>query len=245
MRVKGMSYLRKNDYQSISINKGAINVYGSCDYKTMRLSYNIEDDLKKLDEEGKRKRVVEYFLDYSRINHLNECYLQNGRIYLYVGARHNRSLKFSVQPSSDILKKIIAKYQRDRLTFFGQEDILGYKFGTTSRSSSYDFDIEGYAEINLCTKNGKLVEFEQKFLSELLPTIFGDSIVSLKTVYDDDEYGRRLIGYFIVGANKSIKVDYNLLNVVSIIILNHNSAVQRKLEEESHYKQLMLRMEEI
>ena len=246
MEIRGMKHLSKNDYNSIIVHNGRINVYGTSTWPSLRLSHSIEDDLKILTDEDKERRIVEYFLDYSTLNFVSDNYTQFGKDYLYIGSTSGRTLKFGRQPYDDVRKKILKKYIQDRLNYFYNEDSMYYELSTTRGVTAYYPEGEDKVNLNFCVKDDKVLSFEEEFLQEFLPILFGDNEVSIQcrhTGVDEIQECSSFDGYYIVGTDKTIKIDLKLLRMISIIILNHNSKIRDNRRHNEIYKQIELKME--
>ena len=166
MQIRGMKYLKKNDYDSLVISQGKINVYGNSKWPSMRLSHSIADELKLIDTDSeKESRVVEYFLDYNKICAITDNYSQGGRDYLYIGG-NNRSLKFGHQPRADVINSILSHYRHDRLEFLYNEK-NSYEITISDGTSSYDIDEKGKVRLNICTKKGQIINLEKTFFRRI------------------------------------------------------------------------------
>ena len=241
MQIKGMNHLRKNDYDSIIINQGSVNVYGSSKWPSMKMSHSIEDELNDLKDEEQSNRIVDYYLDYNPINCIDESYWHAGKKFIRVISTTGSELKFGRKPCGEERNKILKQYQNTRFQFSHLCTASSFKFYISSSYTGFFDDEDGLAFVLYQTKNG-LVEMEKIFLETFLPTLFGDNEVSIRRQYREDEDGfMQFEGHYIVGANNTIKIDLELLQLASIIVLNHNARVRSKQKENENVYQLTWR----
>lgn len=243
MQIKGMKHLRKNDYDSIVINQGSINVYGSSKWPSMKMSHSIEDDLRELTDEDKSRRIVDYYLDYNPINFIDENYSNAGKQFIRISSMTGSELKFGRKPCGDSINKILSQYHNTRLQATYLHPMGKFTFYTAYGCTGF-FKTEEGLTFTLCQKGDSLIASEQLFLETVLPILFGDNEVMIRRQYIEDEEGfKQFDGYYIVGSDNAIKIDFELLQVASIIVLNHNARVGKVQKQNETYKQLELKME--
>ena len=243
MQIKGMKHLRKNDYDSIIINQGSINIYGSSKWPSMKMSHSIEDELSCLSDEEQSNRIVDYYLDYNPVNCIDEAYYHAGKQFIRIISTTGSELKFGRKPCRESINKILKRYQDTRFQVSHLHTASSFKFYTSSSYTGFFEDNDSLTFVLYQKENG-LLEMEYQFLETFLPILFGENEVSIRRQYREDEHGfKQFEGHHIVGSDNMIKIDLELLQPASIIVLNHNARVRKMQKQKEEYKQLELKME--
>ena len=241
MNIYGLKYLDKNDYNSISIDEGIISVSSNAKMSTIPVGRPFRESLKGLDDESKVNEVIDYFLRNNRLTFINDC------SFCIVVGNENRLLKFKVNPTKENKSKIFNKYLADRSETLLSIPVDTYIIDDTSKMSSYSIINGDTMRFVLASKEHKYLDFERRFLKELLGHVFDDE-AHIKTIYHKDEDGndtKEVDGVFIIGEHprgSRIRVNH-LNNEIKMAVISHNTRIRKEKEENETAKKMQLKME--
>lgn len=216
MKIEGIRQLDQNFYETITVRYGVIKVSGKV-LDTVTLGKSFSESLRGKSDEEIRKAVIEYFMDYNRLNFISDDFSRvTGPIY-YVGSESGKLLLINDQTSEGEKKRIIDKYVRDRYYFLYNHpsDMYGLNvnYGDTS---SYSITRSGSVKFNLSRNNGILPEYESTFVERFLDEIFRDEVITVVKPKNDEKY----------------KSNYELVaNGKRVILGMMNKDILKKVEE--------------
>ena len=216
MKIEGIRQLDQNFYETITVRDGVIKVSGKV-LDTVTLGKSFCESLRGKSDEEIRKTVIEYFMDYNKLNFISDDFSRvTGPIY-YVGSENGKLLLINDQTSEGEKKRIIDKYVRDRYYFLYNHpsDMYGLNvnYGDTS---SYSITRNGSVKFNLSRNNGILPEYESTFVERFLDEIFRDEVITVVKPKNDEEY----------------KSNYELVaNGKRVILGMMNKDILKKVEE--------------
>ena len=239
MQIEGIKQLDQNFYETITVRDGVIKVSGKV-LDTIHMNKSFTDYLRgKSDEEIKRS-IIEYFLNYNRLNFVSDDFSRiTGPIY-YVGSESGKLLIINDETTLVEKTKILNKYVRDRYYFLYNHPCdmygLNVNYGDTS---SYSLTRGGSVKFNLSRKNGKLPECESTFVETFLNEIFGDDVITVVKPKNGEEYNSN---YELVGNGKRV-----ILGMMNKDILKkveeHNKKCEKIRKEKEELIKLQLKME--
>jgi hypothetical protein len=245
--IKGIENLDANDYEKMIIKQKGddyqVTIKGQTQYMKVITSGKISDELKNATGNDQIKRLVEYFLNYSKINCLmNIGY--DGRFTTAKGSRH-LELQMGKNSQRDIFEMVIEKYINDRLNFVSSmKSVSYYEFSCSSTHTSYGFKENGHEpsiSFNLIGNNGRLHAFEREFLEGFIENVLehAGERATLGRKRQMDSNGRFSLEdevYFTCGDIK-IKLfkDATIITEVQKMVQSHN-----KIIESSKAKQFKL-----
>ena len=255
MKIIGSKYLAKNDYSNIAINANEIIVRkNKGNYKTICLSNSFMIWLKSLKDEEKVNSIIDYFLDYHKVNIVGKNTL-HGVSYV-VDSSDGTSLCINRPINDEQIDKIYAKYEKDRWDFVFSRNFYEYGpvFLTTSGSTGYMES--GYIEDDrscrfyLETVNGKITDREKEFLIDIFSPMLSDGEVAIGREEDDANLinvtflrkSEEICEYVDYGAPR-VRVTPEVLPVLETLVVSHNEDVKNKENSKDRPKQL--RMEEL
>lgn len=239
MKIEGIRQLDQNFYETITVRDGVIKVSGNV-LNTVTLGKSFSDSLRGKTDEEIRMAVIEYFMNYNRINFISDDFSRvTGPIY-YVGSESGKLLLINDQTSEEEKKRILDKYVRDRYYFLYNHpsDIYGLNvnYGDTS---SHSITRSGSVKFNLSRNNGKLPEYESDFVETFLNEIFRDEVITVIKPKDAEDYNSN---YELVANGKRV-----ILGMMNKDILKkveeHNKRCIKVNKEKDEIKKLQLKME--
>lgn len=254
MKIIGSKYLEKNDYSNIAINANEIIVRkNKGKYKTMNLSNSFIGGLKALEDEGKINSIIDYFLDYHKVNIVGKNTL-HGVSYV-VDSSDGTSLCINRPISDNQVDKIYAKYERDRWDFVFSRNFYEYGpvFLTTAGSTGYMES--GYIEDDrscrfyLETVNGKITDREKEFLIDIFSPMLSEGEVAVGREEESNlinvtflRKSEEICEYVDYGAPR-VRVTPEVLPVLEALVVSHNEDAKNRENDKDRPKQL--RMEEL
>ena len=196
--------------------------------------------IKELPDKEQINIITKFFLDNNKINYINS----NEHIDRYEGTffaiRGNRNMALQVDESTldkNIMKIIIMKYIKDRITFLNSININNIYLEKSNKTcfevkTDYLFNDNNYVMLNLkTTKNNELIQFEKDFLINFIKNKLKDlnEIVKVSYVSDfNEDYSKEWNGYNIKCNSFSIKLKENLFMLIENIITEHNKLINEK-----------------
>ncbi len=239
MKIEGIRQLDQNFYETITVRDGVIKVSGKV-LNTVTLGKSFSESLRGKTDEEIRKSVIEYFMNYNRLNFISDDFSRiTGPIY-YVGSESGKLLLISDRTSEEEKKRILDKYVRDRYYFLYNHpsDIYGLNvnYGETS---SHSITRSGSVKFNLSRSNGKLSEYESDFVETFLNEIFRDEVIMVVKPKDAEDYNSN---YELVANGKRV-----ILGLMNKDILKkveeHNKRCEKLIKEREEVRKLQLKME--
>ena len=217
MVIVGKKYLDANFYNSITIYGDKIIIYSRNRIVNLDTSYKFSDECKGKSNEEIIQIVIEHYLRNTKLARIlnNEVYGVSGR-----------KLKINVNISNELKRKIINKYENDRINHFYETEEKSYRVISVESLSEYS----GNRYI-LATKGNGIANMELSFLSEMVENTFQDEIICMNQE-----------GLYVKLSSKTkyINIGNQLINLcgnkICEIVMNHNSiiennkAMQLKLE---------------
>lgn len=241
MRIEGVKQLDQNFYETITVRDGIIKVSGKV-LDTIHMSKSFTDSLRGKSDEEIRMAIIEYFMNYNRLNFISDDFSRiTGPIY-YVGTESGKLLLINDKTTETEKMRILNKYIRDRYYFLYNHpcDIYGLNvnYGETS---SYFITRSGYVKFNLSRDKDKLPEYENVFVETFLDEIFKDEIVTVVKPKNGEDYKSN---YELVGNGKRV-----ILGMMNKDILKkveeHNKKCEKMKKENEEIRKLQLKMEGI
>lgn len=239
MKIEGIRQLDQNFYETITVRDGVIKVSSKV-LDTVTLGKSFSESLRGKSDEEIRKAVIEYFMDYNRLNFISDDFSRvTGPIY-YVGSESGKLLLINDQTSEEEKKRIIDKYVRDRYYFLYNHpsDMYGLNvnYGDTS---SYSITRSGSVKFNLSRNNGILPEYESTFVERFLDEIFRDEVITVVKPKNDEKYKSN---YELVANGKRV-----ILGIMNKDILKkveeHNRKCDLVRKENEDALKMQLKME--
>ncbi len=241
MRIEGVKQLDQNFYETITVRDGIIKVSGKV-LDTIHMSKSFTDSLRGKSDEEIRMAIIEYFMNYNRLNFISDDFSRiTGPIY-YVGTESGKLLLINDKTTETEKMRILNKYIRDRYYFLYNHpcDIYGLNvnYGETS---SYFITRSGCVKFNLSRDKDKLPEYENVFVETFLDEIFKDEIVTVVKPKNGEDYKSN---YELVGNGKRV-----ILGMMNKDILKkveeHNKKCEKMKKENEEIRKLQLKMEGI
>ena len=239
MKIEGIKQLDQNFYETITVRDGVIKVSGKV-LDTIHMNKSFTDSLRGKSDEEIRRIIIEYFMNYNRLNFVSDDFSRvTGPVY-YVGSESGKLLLINDQTSEVEKAKILSKYVRDRYYFLYNHPCdtygLNVNYGDTS---SYSITRSGSVKFNLSRKNGKLPEYESTFVETFLDEVFKDEVITVVKPNKGEEYNSN---YELVGNGKRV-----ILGMMNKDILKkveeHNKKCEKARKEREAAKKMQLKME--
>ena len=214
MKIIGKKHLNENLYSTITIHDDKIYIYSHDKMPTIPSSYKFSDELKGKSDEEIIEMVIDHFLRNTKLY----C-IVNNEIY---GVR-GRKLIINVNIPINVKRKIVAKYENDRLNHFYETEENKYDITTIESLSEYSKNKYTFA-----TNKGKIATIELTFLHEMIERTFKN-----EEIFIDQE------GYYTAIISKTKRIELNsyiLLNIchnkINEIVSNHNNLIanNRKMQ---------------
>lgn len=177
----GKRLLHSNEYKRVIIKEipdgnYKVRIVGDgLSYKTISVSKNLYEELKKVDDYDQIVAIIKNYLSYAKVDYINmHEYLPNQNDYPFFVARGTRELDLQLfsKGFNHMPKMIIDRYIQDRLQFCqDNNDVCSYNFWYGGISSSYkrvDATFESYINFKLYGNRDKLGEYDKGFLREFL-----------------------------------------------------------------------------
>lgn len=279
MDVEGRSILDSNYYQQITVSdkKMVVQRYDkvgrlvSKDYgpKRTKTKHALSSRIKSCDDETVKSMILDYFLDYNKVDSIYENLNLHGTFYsIVLDSTLGKRLRFKTYPGEDIVRKIYDKYKFDRDEFLiNLEGYFKYSFETMLGHSSYE--IEGVTkswddekiddktrEVRFCLATNRsdgilpqVREEEIEFFGRAISLIMADKIAVVDEVKDTDEFGDFVKEYFIIDEERDSRVIYipcELVPIAETAVSKHNGRVweQRREIEKNDEKVYQMKLEE-
>jgi len=249
--INGLKSLEANDYERIIIRekngKYQIDVKPPKNkIKTSKANWYLSNDLNGKTAEEKIVLIIDSFLRNTKINYVhNNKYLSHydGK---FSGVTGTRELYFQLftEKLGNIPKMLMDKYFKDRLEFCVLNNaITSYNIWSTSRTSSYERVDANYGSsitFHLLQKNGKLANFEKKFLADLIEEKLyesGEKANLERKIVDYEETGTIDFGYFLTCGNLIMRLrEQIIVNEVTEVVNKYN-------KERETVKKMQLKLE--
>ena len=257
VEIKGIDFLDRNNYDKMIIavkrNNYIVEVIGiEKEYKTIDRDNRWSNILDSKSDEEKIEELINYYLDYSNINEINQyefipCY--DG---LFYGIKGTRQLYMNLNnvKFKDIYSRIQTKYINNRMVFLEKnKDIKNYSIGI-SRGTSYKKEQYNYLPDSITIKlqgcinqrNGikDIVQEEKQFLQEFLYDKFSEqesfAHIEDRNLHSEDCENYVNLGYHVTCGDLSIGIDnVELLPDVVHVVEKYN-----KERKDAKIKQLKL-----
>ena len=188
-------------------------------------------------DDDKLKRLVKYFLDYSKLN-----YISDGEIYSYYDGRFSTAngtrqldLQISKKCKHNIPKMVLDKYLSDRLGMVNDLKTMSYyEFYYNTNHTSYgviDNGIDYSMRFNLIGKNDKLYTFEEDFLKSFINNILENTKekATLGRKKENDSNGRIYSqdGVYFTCGDVTVKLFKNAAIVTEVqkMVYSHNREI--------------------
>lgn len=207
MKIIGKKHLDENLYSTVTIHDDKIYFY-SCDkMPTIPSSHKFSDELKGKSDEEVIEMVIDHFLRNTKLY----C-IVNNEIYGVGG----RKLIINVNIPSSVKRKIVTKYENDRINHFYETEEKKYNISTMESLSKYSKNKYTFA-----TKKGKIATIELTFLKEMIEKVFAGEEIFIN---QDGYYAA------IISNTKRIELNSYILlkichNKIYEIVSNHNDAI--------------------
>jgi len=240
MKIEGQKNLNSNLYDNITITD-KIKVKSNFKFPTLNMNSKFSNDLKKLNDDEQIDKVLNYFLEYSKINGIVENYYHAGKEYMLIAG--SRDLKIEGYFKKDQMQKILLKYQKDRINNLIGNDIETIELTTDDNETLYYeyynlLEEEKRIKIILLSKKRILLPpFERSFLETYLTDIFGNNKMIIDKDYDNNNVWNDMDKFILEGSDKKIKFNRCLLPEINNISINHNKKID---EYNNKYKQLKM-----
>lgn len=152
MKIIGIKQLDANDYLTISVIRGMIIVTGGTLMEKIQVSDKFSDSLRGCSSEGILDKVVDYYLDNTRLFGIRREVDKKGKRHLVVEGplkcepdlesetdltRRSKSLRASVPLGKERSIKIVDKYLNDREEAFNQSLGTGCNYAFMKADDSY------------------------------------------------------------------------------------------------------------
>jgi len=239
--IKRINNLGVNDYERMSIKQKGddylVAIKGKNKYTTVATNCRIFDELIGATDKEQVKRLIEYFLEYSRINCLTDMEVDPHYGFRFDTAKGTRQLELQMNKKyhGDIYKMVIDKYLNDRLLFIsGMKSISYYEFCCDDEKTSYEFKENGAEpciRFNLAKDNDKLLTFEREFLENFISDILENTgekatVGRRKQKDSNSRYVSTDEVYFTCG-DVQIKLfkDATVITAVQKMVHNHNKTI--------------------
>lgn len=183
--LKGKRNLDANDYERMVIRKKdkdyQVVIKSKTAYPKLENGYKISEELKDKTDNEKLQILVEYFLRYSKISHI-----EDGEIFPYYDGRFSTirgtrqlDLQIGKENKGIIPKLVLEKYKNDRLQFiYDMKSISNYEISVNNTHTSYGLQERGFepfVRIDLIAKDGKMYKMEREFLKTFINDILENS----------------------------------------------------------------------
>lgn len=258
VEIKGIDYLDQNDYEKIIIientNNYVIDVIGPEDETKKIKSINKwSNALNGKSDEEIINSIIEYYLDYSIINQINDHEVIPNYNFLFNCIRGTRQLylNLSNKKIEEVKSKIRMKYYIDREKMIEKnKDIKNYclnisrgmcykKEGGNNLTDSITINLLGCINQKNGTKD--ITQDEKIFLQDFLYSKFSgkDCFINIedKNLYFEECEKYINLGYFITCDDLCISInDRNLLPEIVSVVDKHNKQIENA-------KKLQLKLE--
>lgn len=279
MDVEGRSILDSNFYQQITVadSKLVVQRYDevgrlvSKDYgpKRTKSKQALSSRIRKCDDDTVKSMILDYFLDYNKVDSIYENLNLHGTFYsIVLDSPLGKRLRFKTNPNDELVKKIYDKYRFDRDEFLINLDgYYNFEFSTTLEHSNYEVEgtVKSYSleseedkarKVLFCLAASRDEDFvsrvredEIEFFGRAITLIMGDEIGIVEESKDIDGYGDFISNYFIVDKDynsKIIHISDDLVPFALKFLSEHNSRVweQRRETENNDSKIYQMKLEE-
>ncbi len=239
MIIEGVKLLDQNYYETITVRDGVIKVGGKL-LNTIHMNKSFTESLRGKTDEEIRVAVIEYFMNYNKLNYVSNDFSRITGYMSYAGSESGKLLIIDDKISEEEKTKILNKYIRDRYSFLYNHpcDVYGLNvnYGDTS---SYAVSRSGSVKFNLAQTNNKLPIYENAFIEEFLDQVFGNEIIE---VVKPKKYEEHVSNYKLVGNDKVV-----ILGMMNKEIMKkvdeHNKKCARIKKENEDALIMQLKME--
>lgn len=278
MKVEGLKLLDANFYHQLTVRGDKIVVQRldksgrmvTCDdlVQKVKSANPISRELRHLDTRESIDRVVEYYLDYSKITGIYTNASFNRDLYCVLTSsigdedlihKGARKLRFQEAPDQRTFQRIVDKYHLDREVFLLNlvDDVSYFEFYFDKGNSSYqvrDFyegKKKGCFTLRLEEASSYRLDLppdEEEFLEKAVDIIMGDEIAISRVDEDWDRFGfleRRYMRIDSERYGKTITVSQVEKSRIEDIVSKHNMGVweRRHKQEKAEGKVYQLKME--
>ena len=279
MDVEGRSILDSNFYQQITVadSKLVVQRYDkvgrlvSKDYgpKRTKSKQALSSRIRKCDDDTVKSMILDYFLDYNKVDSIYENLNLRGTFYsIVLDSPLGKRLRFKTNPSDELVKKIYDKYRFDRDEFLINLDgYYNFEFSTTLEHSNYEVEgtVKSYSSESEEDKTRKVLfclaashdenfvprvrEEELEFFGRAISLIMGDEIAVIEEVKTTNSLGFLERKYLIFDKDYSrrvIQISRDLVPHAEEFLSQHNSRVwkQRREIEANDEKIYQMKLEE-
>lgn len=177
MRIEGIKQLDQNFYDTIVVRNGEIKVNGKV-LDTVTLGKSFSESLRGKSDEEIKNAVIEYFLEYNRINFVSSDFSRMNGSMFYVGSQSGKLLIIDNDEMSEGKAKVLRRYVNDRDSFLYNNCADTYSISTNYGStSSYTITRDGNLKFNLARESTGIPQYESKFLERFINHIFVDEYI--------------------------------------------------------------------
>ena len=177
MRIEGIKQLDQNFYDTIVVRNGEIKVNGKV-LDTVTLGKSFSESLRGKSDEEIKNAVIEYFLEYNRINFVSSDFSRMNGSMFYVGSQSGKLLIIDNDEMSEGKAKVLRRYVNDRDSFLYNNCAETYSINTNYGStSSYTITRDGNLKFNLARESTGIPQYESKFLERFINHIFADEYI--------------------------------------------------------------------
>lgn len=177
MRIEGIRQLDQNFYDTIVVRNGEIKVNGKV-LDTVTLGKSFSESLRGKSDEEIKNAVIEYFLEYNRINFVSSDFSRMNGSMFYVGSQSGKLLIIDNDEMSEGKAKVLRRYVNDRDSFLYNNCADTYSISTNYGStSSYTITRDGNLKFNLARESTGIPQYESKFLERFINHIFVDEYI--------------------------------------------------------------------
>ena len=174
--------------------------------------------IRKCDDDTVKSMILDYFLDYNKVDSIYENLNLRGTFYsIVLDSPLGKRLRFKTNPSDELVKKIYDKYRFDRDEFLINLDgYYNFEFSTTLEHSNYEVEgtVKSYSSESEEDKTRKVLfclaashdedfvprvrEDEVEFFGRAISLIMGDEIAEIEEVKTTNSLGFLKKEYLIV-----------------------------------------------
>ena len=177
MRIEGIKQLDQNFYDTIVVRNGEIKVNGKV-LDTVTLGKSFSESLRGKSDEEIKNAVIEYFLEYNRINFVSSDFSRMNGSMFYVGSQSGKLLIIDNDEMSEGKAKVLRRYVNDRDSFLYNSCADTYSINTNyGNTSSYTITRDGNLKFNLARESTGIPQYESKFLERFINHIFADEYI--------------------------------------------------------------------
>ena len=268
VNIKGLRKLDSNYFDEIVISQNGVDDYNVfVSGKNISVSNsNFSDMLKKLSSYEIICMIIRKFIEDITINEITDLVdlpHRDGKWLLIYGDECHKALKLQLFGSKfkPLFDEIKMKYFNDRYNYFWNSEIKTLKLSSNSFYSSYygetvdcekslhscvdEFNCDNYVKyVVKLDKNGKVMEFERKFIEEFLYHKFwsvGEE-VKIKGIFEEYSYSlnRILKGHIIKSGDLEVIFPHNEDFMFMFSIVNNYNNELFKIKEDVKKKQLKM-----